>query len=61
MKKPLFNAIDRMIIREDKSYYATRLKLTIATKRFEKEFLKTGVGKFLIKAVELLASCKWVK
>jgi len=61
MKKPLFDTIDRQIIREDQSLSASRMKLTITSKRFQKEFMKSGLGRLLLNTVELLARCKWVK
>jgi hypothetical protein len=55
MKKPLFNQIERKIKHEDKSLYASRMKLNIATKKFEKAFIKTLVGRFIQKTVDLFA------
>lgn len=55
MKKPLFNEIERQIMHEDKSLYASRMKLHIATKKFEKAFMKTYIGSFIEKTVSLLA------
>lgn len=40
MKKPLFNQIERMIMIEDNSFYASKMKLQIATKKCEREFSK---------------------
>ena len=54
MKKPLFNEIERHIMNEDKSLYASRMKLHVAKKNFEKEFMKTVVGRFIQKTVEWL-------
>jgi hypothetical protein len=54
MKKPLFNEIERQIMHEDKSLYASRTKLHIATKKFEKAFIKTYVGRFMEKTVDWL-------
>jgi|JI10StandDraft_1071094.scaffolds.fasta_scaffold394472_2 hypothetical protein len=55
MKKPLFNEIERQIMHEDKSLYVSRMKLHIATKKFEKAFMKTCVGRFIEKTVDWLA------
>ncbi len=55
MKKPLFNEIERQIMQEDKSLYARRMKLYIATKKFEKAFMKTFVGRFVENTVDWLA------
>lgn len=55
MKKPLFNEIERQIMHEDKSLYASRMKLHVAKKKFEKEFMKTVVGRFIQKTVDWLA------
>jgi hypothetical protein len=55
MKKPLFNEIERQIMHEDKSLYASRMKLHIATKKFEKAFMKTFVGRFIENTVYWLA------
>ena len=49
MKKPLFNEIERQVMRENKSFYASRMKLDIATKQFKKELMKTFVGRFIQK------------
>jgi hypothetical protein len=54
MEKPLFNEIERQIMHEDKSLYASRMKLHIATKKFEKAFMKTYVGRFMEKTVDWL-------
>ena len=51
MKKPLFNETERQVMHEDKSLYASRMKLHIATKKFEKAFMKTAVGRFIKKTV----------
>jgi hypothetical protein len=56
MKKLLFNEIERQIMHEDKSLYASRMRMHIATKRFEKEFMKTFVGRFIKNTVDWLAS-----
>jgi hypothetical protein len=56
MKKPLFNEIERQIMHEDKSLYASRMKLHIASKKFEKAFIKTYVGRFMEKTVDWLGS-----
>lgn len=55
MKKPLFNEIERQIMHEDKSLYASSMKLHIAKKKFEKAFMKTFVGRFIEKTVDWLA------
>jgi hypothetical protein len=55
MKKPLFNEIERQIMHEDKSLYASRIKLQIKTKKFEKAFMKTFLGRFIEKTVDWLA------
>jgi hypothetical protein len=55
MKKPLFNEIERQIMHEDKSLYASRMKLHIATNKFEKAFMKTFFGRFVEKTVNRLA------
>lgn len=47
MKKPIFNQIERKIIRESNSLFSDRMKLFIAVKKFEKAFLKSPVGKLL--------------
>lgn len=39
---------------EDKSLYASRMRLHIAKKNFEKAFVKTYVGRFIEKTVNLL-------
>lgn len=49
MRPPLFNQIERQIMHENKSYFATRMRLHIAIKQFEKVFMKTLVGKFIQK------------
>lgn len=48
MRKPMFNNIERQIIHIDNSLYASRMKMHIAIKRFEKAFMKTFVGRFII-------------
>ena len=55
MKKPLFNETERQIMHEDKSLYASRMKLHIAIKKFEKAFMKTFVGRFIEKTADWLA------
>ena len=55
MKNPLFNETERQIMHEDKSLYASRMKLHIAKKKFEKAFMKTYVGRFIEKTVNWLA------
>ena len=40
MKAPYFNEIDRMIIKADNSFSASRMKLFIAQKKLEKEIAK---------------------
>lgn len=40
MKTPLFNNIERKIIRDNDSLFASNMRLHIAVKRFEKEVLK---------------------
>ena len=55
MKKPLFNEIERHIMHEDKSLYASTMKLHIATKKFEKAFMKTFIGRFIEKTVDWLS------
>lgn len=55
MGKLLFTEIERQIIREDKSLYASRMKMYIAKKRFQKEIMKTSIGRFMKKAVEWLS------
>jgi hypothetical protein len=52
MKPPLFNKIERQIMHEDKSLYASRMKLHIATKKFEKAFMKTFIGRFIEKTLD---------
>jgi hypothetical protein len=37
---------------EDKSLYASRMKLHIATKKFEKAFMKTFIGRFIEKTLD---------
>lgn len=54
MKKPLFNQLERQIMHEDKSFYASRMKLYIAIKKFEKEFMKTFFGWLIKKIVHWL-------
>jgi hypothetical protein len=54
MKKPIFDEIDRRIIKENKSYYSSRMILFIATKKIEKAFIKSNIGVFLKKFVEFL-------
>ena len=44
MRKPLFNDIERRIMQKDKSLFASTMKLYIATKKFEKVFMKTLFG-----------------
>lgn len=48
MKKPIFDQLDRWIITEDNSLSASRMKLFIAFKKVEKEFIKS-FNKFLFK------------
>lgn len=55
MKKPLFNEIERQIMLEDKSIYASRMKMHIATKNLEKEFMKTFIGRFIEKTAGWLS------
>lgn len=55
MKKALFNEIERRIMHEDKSLYASRMKLHIATKKFEKVLMKTFVGRFIEKTIDWLS------
>ena len=54
MKKPLFNEIERQILHEDKSLYASRMRLNISIKKFEKAFIKTYFGRFMKKTVDWL-------
>lgn len=49
MKKPLFNEVERRIIYEDKSLHASRMKMHIYIKKFEKEFIKSFVGRLIKK------------
>jgi RNase P protein component len=56
MKKPLYNEIERQIMHEDKSLYASRMNLHIAKKKFEKAFMKSFVARFIKKTVDLLTS-----
>ena len=55
MKKPLFNKIERQIISEDQSLYASSMKLHIATKKFEKAFMETFVGRLVKYTVNWIA------
>lgn len=51
MKTPLFNELDRKILRENKSSgYAARVRLYIAVHNLEKAFAKSYVGR-LIKGI----------
>lgn len=50
MKRPLFNEIQRQIMHEDKSLYAATMKLDIAIKRFQKELMKTFIGRLFNKS-----------
>jgi len=50
MIKPYFDKIDRMIIKNDNSFSASRMKLFIAQKKLEKE-----IAKPLDKIIEFLA------
>ncbi len=54
MKKPLFDEIERQIIREDKSFSASRMNLHIATKKFEKAFMKSLIGRFIQNTINWL-------
>lgn len=56
MKKPLFNQTERRIIYEGKTIYASIMKLHIAKKKFEKEFMKTYVGRFIEKIANYLVT-----
>jgi len=55
MKKSLFNQIERQILKEGNSLSASRMKLHIATKRFEKAFTTTSIGRFVQKTVDWLS------
>lgn len=56
MKKPIFDKINRQIIREDNSFSANRMKFFISNKKVEKAFLKTGIGRALDQVVKYLNS-----
>lgn len=51
MKNPLFNQVERQVMHEDKSLNASGMKLHIATKRLERAFMKTFVGRLIEKTV----------
>lgn len=48
MKKPLFNEIQRQIMHEDKSVYASIMRLDVAKKKLENSFIKF-VGRMMQK------------
>ena len=50
----MFNQIERNIIREADSLLADRMKLHIAKRKFEREFMKTQLGLFLRITVDWL-------
>jgi hypothetical protein len=52
MKKPLFCEIERRIIHEDKSIFASQMKLHFAVKKFERELAKTTLGKIFKKLIK---------
>ncbi len=54
MPKLMFDQIERQIINENNSFFASRMRLFIAKKRFEREFMKTGIGRFIHKTLDLL-------
>ena len=54
MKKPYFDEIERQIMREDNSFFATRMLTFIAKERFKKEFMKLPEIKALRKC------CEWI-
>ena len=53
--KPLYNEIERKIMATGNYGYAHKLKFHFAKKRFEKEFMKTFVGRFIKNTVEWLS------
>lgn len=53
MKRPLFDMIDRQIIFDNSTFYASRMQLAIATARFKRE-----IGRIIEPA--LLLIIKWL-
>jgi hypothetical protein len=54
MVKPRYNEIERKIMAIGNYGYADRLKMDWAIKRFQKEFMKTLLGRFIKNFVEWL-------
>ena len=52
--KPRYNEIERKIIATGNYSYADKLKMDLALKRFQKEFMKTFLGRLIKKLVEWL-------
>lgn len=54
MKPPYFKEIERKIMKADDSLFASRMRLFIAVKYFEKSFMKSYLGGFLRKTLDQL-------
>ena len=55
MKQPLFNQLERRIIKNGNSASASLMTLEIAKKRFERDFTKTSIWRFMQKTIAFLA------
>ena len=56
MKPPYFDALDRQILKADDSLTASRMKLFIAKKRFERSLIRSIPGVWLTRQFDWILS-----
>jgi hypothetical protein len=61
MKRPIFNQIERQIMRESNSWYSDRMKFTIEVKKFEREISKSMLFAACQKIVNYLQTTFYTK